>query len=194
MTEPAYSSQGAVFRLPNHAERCVLTPESPQAFADLVRVKSKWRLHLWREWDVTLPRVVWVMLNPSIADDRMLDQTLRQVLFFSQAFGFGRFDIVNLFAWQATDPSKLRYLHRGPTPEDAVGQDNDAVIAEVCLQASKVIVGWGVNGWWMGRNATVTQLLREEGHELHCLGVTKEGHPKHPLYLSHETQLERWVD
>jgi hypothetical protein len=48
-------------------------------------------------------------------------------------------------------------------------------------RASVIIVGWGAHGGFMGRDAAVRELLK--GHGLGCLGVTKDGHPRHPLYL-----------
>ncbi|MBO2945644.1 DUF1643 domain-containing protein [Paenibacillus sp. F411] len=58
----------------------------------------KYRYLLSREWDTLLPRVLYVMLNPSTANHEEEDQTSKQCLYFAKKFGFGSLEVVNLYA------------------------------------------------------------------------------------------------
>jgi hypothetical protein len=134
-----------------------------------------YRYSLTRVWDETAPRLLFIGLNPSTADETKLDPTLRRVVSFAQREGCGSFDMGNLFAYRATKPRHMREA------ADPIGPDNDRWLLTMADRASVIIVGWGAHGGFMGRDAAVRELLK--GHGLGCLGVTKDGHPRHPLYL-----------
>ena len=75
----------------------------------------KYRYRLWREWNKTKPAVLFVMLNPSTADELVLDSTVSRCLSFAKEWGYGRLEVANLFALRATDPKELNKV------EDPVG-------------------------------------------------------------------------
>lgn len=126
--------------------------------------------------------VLFVMLNPSTADAQQDDPTIRRLVGFARLWGFNAVDVVNLFAWRATDPRDL------PTGEEAVGPLNDRYIREFAGSAEMIICAWGANPAASRRAGAVAAILRESGVQLHCLGVTSGGAPKHPLYLSNSTK------
>jgi hypothetical protein len=143
-----------------------------------------YRYTLWRAWEVG-PTVCWVMLNPSTADATKEDPTIRKCIGYARRWGFGAVAIVNLFALRSTNPRAL-YGHAAP-----VGPQNDAAIVE-CVRLSRLVVAaWGVHGEHCGRGDAVLDMLRL-GVEapVHCLGTTKDGHPKHPLYLRGDLEPE----
>ncbi len=124
------------------------------------------------------PPGVFVMLNPSTADADRLDPTLRRVRGFAEAFGWGSITILNAFTFRATDP---RSMLAEPEP-NAPGADE--AIRQMCLMANgRTVVGWGVHGRHRGRDAEVLAILRGIGSPASALGTTKDGHPRHPLYL-----------
>jgi hypothetical protein len=144
----------------------------------------RYRYLLEHEWGdlFTQTRYVAVIgLNPSTADERQLDPTLRRVRGFAQRFGFFRLKMLNLFAYRSTDPKVLRLV------DDPIGPDNDRRLLEVCQGAELILCCWGSHGSYRGRNKAVLHLL--SGLPLQCLGKTKEGHPRHPLYLDRQTAL-----
>ena len=151
-----------------------------QATADFSPCRT-WRYSLTRTWDPNVPPLVWLMCNPSIADENKLDPTLRRVRGFSIREGAGGFVVLNLFALVSTDPKGLK------THNDPIGDRNDEVIASL-TKGKTVIAGWGrVGGVFVHRVQSVRRLL--DG-PLMCLGVTrKEKHPKHPLYLKKTDSL-----
>lgn len=146
---------------------------------------GRYRYSLWRAWEPGAA-VCWVMLNPSTADASKEDPTIRKCIGFARRWGFGAIAIVNIFALRSTDP---RALYADPAP---VGELNDAAILEGAGRARLIVAAWGVHGAHRGRAAQVLDLLKLGAERVvHCLGVTKDGHPKHPLYLPYELEPER---
>lgn len=135
-----------------------------------------YRYRLWRQLGEG-PRCVFVCLNPSTADADKDDPTLRRMMGFARGWGFGRLDVVNLFAFRATRPIDC---FRAAAP---VGPDNDQHITEAVRGAQLVVVAWGANGVRLGRDRQVLALLGEAGAVPHALRLLPSGLPEHPLYL-----------
>ena len=135
-----------------------------------------WRYTLTRRW-ADGRTVCFVGLNPSTADETTLDPTCRRCVGFARAWGFGAYVMTNIFAYRSTDPKALLAV------DDPVGPENDVAIRRVAFDASLVIAAWGVHGALNDRGAQVVKMLQEIGVAVFCLGTTKAGHPKHPLYL-----------
>lgn len=138
-----------------------------------------WRYALRHTWadspDDRERSIVWIGLNPSTADENQLDPTLRRIRNYSRDWGFNTFHMLNLFAFRATDPRAMR---RAPDP---VGPDNDRWMLETARHADRIICAWGRHGRHLGRDAAVLALLQD--FPLECLDRTKDGMPRHPLYL-----------
>lgn len=139
--------------------------------------RRRYRYRLWRDWEPSRPRVVWIMLNPSTADETTLDATIRRCVGFAKAWGFGGIDVVNLFAWRATDPGLLR------AAKDPVGPANDHAIAAALRDAALIVAAWGGNPIVSSRARDVRRLAARLHKRLFCLGTTKDGEPRHPLYV-----------
>ncbi len=141
-----------------------------------------YRYRLWRTWDTALPAAAFILLNPSTADASHDDPTLRRCLGFARAWGYGGVEIVNLFAWRATDPAALRCCR------DPIGPANDAAILAAVAGAPLVVAAWGNGGRRHDRAAAVLSLL--DGVPLVCLGLTGADQPRHPLYVPGATTYE----
>lgn len=141
-----------------------------------------YRYTLWREWDITLPYAVFIGLNPSTADEFNNDPTIRREIDFCKRWGFGALCKVNIFAYRATDPEVMKQQL------DPIGPDNDRWINDVCRDAGVVVAAWGIHGEHNNR----AYWVRHSGAAIHgmkCLGKTKYGYPKHPLYVPAVTPL-----
>lgn len=140
---------------------------------------SPCRLYRYRldRWWSDRPRVAFVMLNPSTADETKNDKTITRLIGYARDWNLGGFAVANLFAWRATDPDDMRRA------VDPIGPDNDAYILEVARSCCAVIVGWGTDGAYRNRGQQVAAMLRQNGIQPLAFDVTKDGHPKHPLYL-----------
>lgn len=147
---------------------------------------ERYRYTLTRIWDPGGRRAMFVMLNPSTATEVQNDPTVERCERRARALGFGGFRVTNIFAWRDTDPAALR------AAADPVGPANDAALAESCAWAGTIICGWGAHGAHRDRGRTAEALLRATGRPLHHLGLTKHGHPRHPLYIGYATQPQLW--
>lgn len=131
---------------------------------------GKYRYRLTREWDDSKPSVLWIMLNPSTADALVDDPTIRRCIGFARSWGYGGIVACNLFALRATDPRELK------THPDPVGPDNDRFLDIEYAITARAIAAWGIHGGERAKD------VLKRLHHLQCLGITKHGHPKHPLY------------
>ena len=147
---------------------------------------EKYRYSLTRIWDPAGRKALFVMLNPSTATEVQNDPTVERCERRARALGFGAFQVTNIFAWRDTDPRKMR------AAADPVGPENDAAILDGVQWADQVIAAWGTHGAHHERGARVAKLLRLVKAPIYHLGLTKAGHPKHPLYLSYATQPQLW--
>lgn len=158
-----------------------------------------YRYVLSRRWGDG-PPAIFVMLNPSTADAREDDPTIRRCLGFARAWGAGRLSVVNLFALRSTDPRAL-LPHADP-----IGPDNDRVLARTAAAAArsggKLVAAWGAShlataaarARFGPRTETVLRLLTRHG-DVYCLGTTSgkgtvPAAPRHPLYRAAGTPLE----
>jgi len=148
---------------------------------------ERYRYALTRVWAAEEPRVLFVMLNPSKATEMQNDPTVERCERRARALGYGAFRVMNLFAWRETDPKRLR------ATDHPVGADNDRLLLDALPWADRVIAGWGVHGAHRNRGPEVAAMLRDAGAVLHCLGLTKAGHPRHPLYIAHATPPRVWT-
>jgi hypothetical protein len=125
--------------------------------------------------------VLFVLLNPSTADAHQDDPTIRRLLGFARTWGMNAIEVVNLFALRATDPAALA---RHPDP---VGPLDDEYILAALERAAAVVCGWGAHPDLRGRDRHVHDLLWARAKvPITCLGTTKDGHPRHPLYLRND--------
>lgn len=134
-----------------------------------------YRYVLWREFNELIGQgyAMFIGLNPSTADETSDDATIRRCIGYAKSWGYGAMCMTNLFAFRATKPEDMM------TAVDPVGADNDQHLLAAAQGAGVIVAAWGTHGEFMGRDATVRNLIPG----LHCLALTKGGHPHHPLRL-----------
>jgi hypothetical protein len=168
----------------------------------------RFRFSLWRIWGdgpdyaaalkvAGRHRLVhFCMLNPSIANERELDPTLRRCLGFAKSWGMDGMLITNLYPLVATDPKQLLATLDIRGPQKAAWYINDTHISDAAQRAEFTVVGWGASVAKMPLSDRVERfycsLLGVHG-AVKCLGVTKGGHPVHPLYIAANTPLQDWT-
>ena len=170
---------------PALAEEQVVEPVAAETwgatFAPLDQPDQPYRTRLWRVWGDPANVVIWVMLNPSIADASINDPTVARCVDFAGRWGCGAHEVVNIFSWRSTDKSVL------PGVRDAIGPGNDAAILRAAMRARRVVLAYGNDGKLYGRGNAVAEMLTRAqakyGFELLAMRITKMGFPEHPLYL-----------
>lgn len=150
---------------------------------------GEYRYELSRSWvrGERLGRLVlWVMLNPSTADARTDDATIRRCIGYTRAWGYDGLLVGNLFAYRTPYPTELRAV------EDPVGPMNDAALTGLAKRARLIVCAWGSD-----RTATparVAEVLALFGQRpLHVLGVNRDGSPKHPVRLAKSLKPTKWT-
>jgi hypothetical protein len=129
------------------------------------------------------------MLNPSVADAMNDDPTIRRCIGFSRDWDCGKLVVLNLFAFRATNPADLKRA------DDPVGPENREWFERTLrpTHAGPVICAWGVHGIFRDQDWTVMGWLAELGVRPVVFGMTRDGHPKHPLYLPKTAQMIPFV-
>lgn len=142
-----------------------------------------YRYRLSRTWGSSGTHATWIMLNPSTASALEDDPTIRRCISFTKAWGLDGLIVVNLFALRATDPRELR------GHPDPVGPANDQFIAGALHPWSVVVAAWGANPLAGRRTGEVMAIVAGRAAGASCLGVTKAGYPRHPLYVRASAKL-----
>lgn len=145
---------------------------------------GRYRYRLTRTWGPGGRTLNVIGLNCSTATAEVDDPTIRRCFGFACDWGFDRLVMTNVFAYRATDP---RVMKRA---EDPVGPENDAYLLAAAMEAQMVLAAWSAHAAHRGRERQVAALL--SGVELWCLGTTRAGHPRHPLYMARATVPELW--
>ena len=157
-----------------------------------------YRWWLRRQWAPKKRRLIFIGLNPSRANARDDDPTLRRLIDFAHRWGFGDLVVLNLFARTSPDPAALR------TVCDPVGIEANAVLCHWASQWSMdasmdLWCGWGEKGVFLDRSRRVQQLLNPSCHHRQkvlpeergplMLGLTRGGQPRHPLFAPKDKSL-----
>ena len=139
---------------------------------------DKNRYQLWRIWNNNKPLILFILLNPSTADDKNDDKTVKKLIGFTKKYDFGGFYIGNLFSYISPSPHPIKFVHN-----EVKNINHIKLMNKKC---KKVVLGWGN----LGANPN---WLLDEIIDPMCFGINKSGTPKHPLYLSYKTELIKYT-
>jgi len=150
---------------------------------------GSFRYHLSRGlWSAAFPPLLFIMLNPSTADAANDDPTIRRCVGFARRMDFGSVEVVNLFAYRATDPAALA---RAGWPQ---GPDNMRHIRAAALRVvaarGRIVCAWGANARGRPEAAAVIAMLRSDRNRLYALRLLRDGTPAHPLMLPYTCELQ----
>ncbi|WP_041742300.1 DUF1643 domain-containing protein [Collimonas fungivorans] len=127
---------------------------------------------------------LFIMLNPSTADAALDDPTIRRCHSFAKSWDCAGIIVANLYALRATNPEDLWIS------QDPVGPDNDMHLAALILEHETVVCAWGANAR-PERIVAVAKMFSKRNRPM-CLGITKHGAPRHPLYVCGNQPLIDW--
>lgn len=147
----------------------------------------RFRYALWRFWQPSGDKLLFIGLNPSTANNIKDDPTIRRLIGFAKSWGFGGLFVGNLFSLVTANPDVLWH---SSSPEQSNGP-NDIAIERMHELSTKVMVGWGNEGKNAGtRTGEILTLLRDP---VYCIKTTMAGEPCHPLYMSLSSHLHQYV-
>jgi hypothetical protein len=143
----------------------------------------EFRYALWRIWQQNGAMLLYIGLNPSTANNIKDDPTIRRMVGFAKAWGYGGLYVGNLFSFVSSDP-KLLHGQLG-------GGATDTALKKMRQLSSTVLVGWG--NWGHQAGTRPTEVLAIVGDPVYCLKVTKMGEPSHPLYFCQNSKFIEYV-
>src|SRR6266516_268640 len=112
----------------------------------------------------------------SFCSIRVLLMSRGMTQLFGVAWDFGSMVVVNLFAYRATDYRELFKVR------DPIGEENNRFLMQAVERCSTIVLGWGTKGPLLGRDRQIMSLLAGR-NDVYCLGITKDGQQRHPLYV-----------
>lgn len=145
---------------------------------------EKFRYTLYRG-DCENP-LVFIMLNPSTADALIDDPTIRRCMGFANSGGYDGIIVVNLYAFRSPNPKDLLQT------QDPVGSENDQYITSIVSKHKTVVCAWGSNAL-VDRVNHVMSILKQHEAKVVCLGMNKNGSPKHPLYIAADQEFVEYA-
>ena len=164
---------------------CLLWSETPEKELQKINEYNgaafsecgKYRYSLWRVWDKSKPLVMFIGLNPSMADAVDDDPTIRRVKRFAEDWGYGGVYMTNLFAWITPYPEELEKC------SDPL-KGNDSWLKSTYVKCSKVIFAWGSFKEAEERAKEVIKMFPDA----EALIINQDGTPRHPLYVKADTK------
>lgn len=151
-----------------------------RGFATFGGANQEYRYTLEREWGTAFGTVMFVMMNPSVADVNVDDATVAKCRRYAEAWGFDRLMVGNTFAYRATDQKRLLEV------KDPVGPENDRHLLDMAARADRIVFAYGIPHESLRyRGPEVVKLFENAGHaeRIYALKLCADGTPSHPLYL-----------
>lgn len=148
---------------------------------------KKYRYLIKRTWSQGEGTCLFIMLNPSMADEKTDDPATRKCAAYAALWGYQSFEAVNLFAYRSPYPVALKKA------SDPIGPDNDHWVLRQAKQAELIVIAWGMYGVFMNRNQEMLKLLGQHDFDLYCISKTKQGHPGHVMYKDAGLKPEKYL-
>ena len=138
-------------------------------------IDKKERYSLKREWDNSKNKILYIMLNPSLADDKNDDPTIRRLINFTKKFNYGGFLVGNIFTTITPNPKEL-------DKSKGMSDKNFEELIKLINKVDQIVYAWG-------SSIEEPQLLKKLVLNPKCFGKNLNGTPKHPLYVPSQTKL-----
>lgn len=155
----------------------------------IISPDGKYRYRLWRRLRPSHGGgkvCVFLMYNPSTADASRDDPTIRRCRGFALREDCDTLIVVNLYAYRSKNPKDLQKAFM----EDVIGPDNDKAIMDAAAEADVLICAWGAQkDVKERRDYVLCDLLADADRDIFCLGTTRYGEPRHPLYVPADQPL-----
>jgi len=141
---------------------------------------KKERYSLKREWDKSKEKILYIMFNPSLADDKKDDPTIRRLISFTKKYNYGGFLVGNIFTTVTPNPKKI-------DKTTGISDKNLKELFKLIHKVDQIVYAWG-------NTIEEPQTIKELVSKPKCFGKNFNGTPKHPLYLPSSSKLEKFRD
>jgi hypothetical protein len=177
-------------------KRLLPLPKGVTAHAEFGGDNGEYRYKLLHHWVDNLPKVLFILMNPSAASEQVSDATAAKCGRLARRWGFGAMYLGNVCAYRATHPRRLCAV------SDPVGPRNSAAVLEMAAESSKIVVAHGHLPAALRHHAdSLVEHVHLRGYPLFVLGFSGPSHtmPIHPLargraYVAESVLPQIWKD
>lgn len=147
--------------------------------AAFLRPDMRW--WLTRVWDRKLKPLVFVMLNPSTADHRKDDATIRKCVGYAKRMGYGALLVLNLYAFRTTYPKELQTWL-----DESDGERRwDLRVTHFLKVATEknpdaIVCAWGAHKCIGDWDQYLAEIIWHCGGNPKVIDFTADGYPRHP--------------
>jgi len=142
-----------------------------------------YRYWLRRQLSEGSTSVLFVGLNPSTADARLDDPTIRRCVGFAREWGYAWLYMANLYAYRTKDPNAL------PAHADlAIGPENAYELRRLLRRSTRIVAAWGRHKLHPQARTLARTVAAHRG--VYCLGLNQDGSPRHPLFVPKSCTLQ----
>jgi hypothetical protein len=138
---------------------------------------GRYRYELSEVWDATKPLLLWVLMNPSVANLDHSDPTLIKTGKYARAWGYGGQLIGNVHAYRATDSNQMLLV------DDPAGPENDEALLSMAQRADLIVLAYGIPPKNLAKRGLHVANILGQSNDLYYLKLNTDGSPSHPLYL-----------
>jgi hypothetical protein len=148
---------------------------------------EKYRYELCEVWDSKRPMLLWILMNPSVANLDHSDPTLIKTGKYARAWGFGGQLIGNVHAYRATNSKDMLKV------DDPVGPENDNALVKMAKRSKLIVLAYGIPPKRLSERGIYVANLLAETYDLYYLKLNSDGSPSHPLYLPGNLQPQKFI-
>ena len=135
--------------------------------------------------------IICVGVNPSTAEPDKLDRTMKRVKSISEFNGYDGYYMLNVCAQRATSPEDIEQINIS-----CLHNENMKAFEKLfsCHSGLDVWAAWGGSitkrSFFISYLHVIQEIGTKHGVNWFCAGLTKNGHPRHPLFLKKTTILQ----
>ena len=147
----------------------------PVIYRATISKDKQYRYTLSRIWDQDKEMILFIGLNPSTADAKENDPTIRRLIGYATRWGYGGMHVCNLFAYRTPHPKELFKV------ANPIGPRNDVYIKKLNKLSTTTVLVYGNDGKRLNRHEEILKIIDKP----YCIQKSKTGMPMHPLYLKY---------
>ena len=148
---------------------------------------ERYRYELSEVWDSNNPLLLWILMNPSVANLDHSDPTLIKTGKYARTWGFGGQLIGNVHAYRATNSNDMLKV------DDPVGPENDNALVKMAKRSKLIVLAYGIPPKRLSERGIYVANLLAETYDLYYLKLNSDGSPSHPLYLPGNLQPQKFI-
>ncbi|MGG3571905.1 DUF1643 domain-containing protein [Bacillus gobiensis] len=147
----------------------------------------KYRYYYEKTWNKYRPCACVILLHPSLDDVLKSDKTVTSLTNYFIDQHYGKFIVVNLFAYMTSDSSELK------KSEQSYEQVNRSYFEKACAGSDMIFIGWGSDTKkFVSAKRAAEEILVPYKSKLKCFVDDRGKFPRHPRDLNERLSIEEY--